>query len=123
MRKKKSMARKKKNYILLIIILAIVSIVVGLLLSPSIRERLSYKIAVLRSEIFYYFNPPEDVSFQPTQQQQMDEFVAATMTAMVPTITPASSATATIEPTQLITTYPNQHTTTNANTNSDSKHS
>lgn len=106
MRKKKSMARKKKNYILLIIIIAILSIVAGLLLSPSIRERLSYKIAVIRSDIFYYFNPPEDVVFNPTQQQQMNELVAATITAMFPTITPTPVSTVTIESTQLITSTP-----------------
>lgn len=94
MHRKKRMARKKRNYTWLIIAGVLLVILVGISFIPSIRERISFKITTWRSNIFYYFNPPEDIEFNPTQQEQMNELVAASMTAMVPTASPTATPTA-----------------------------
>jgi hypothetical protein len=122
MRKKNSMARKKKNYVLLIIILAVIAALVGVSFIPSIRERISFKLTTWRSDIFYFFNPPENVQFNPTQQEAMNSLVAGTMTAMVstqtltPTLTPTRAPTVEITPTLTLTPLPTPTSTPIPNT-------
>ncbi len=54
---------------------------------PPIHNRLAWRIDNLRVAVKRYFNPPEQQVFIP--QEQVDAIVAATLTALAPTITPS----------------------------------
>jgi tetratricopeptide (TPR) repeat protein len=79
---------------------------------PFVNDKLSWRMDELRSQIIYFFNPPEKVVFVPVQKTQVDQSVTATAFAMsTPTLTatPAPltgtpsgpTATPTITPTPL----------------------
>jgi len=93
--------QKKNNRLLKILLilvgLAVLAVVVYFL--PPVHDRLSWRLATIRAEIFYFFNPPEETSFSPAQQEAMDAIVHQTQTAMAP------SPTATVEPTLTPTNY------------------
>lgn len=59
---------------------------------PFVHARLSWRVDNLRVRLQYALNPPEQVVFQPQEQalleSQVDRIVNATMTALVPTVTP-----------------------------------
>ncbi len=67
--------------------------VTGLLLLPPIRSRLAWRVEALRARVAYYFNPPDEAIFQPTEQARIEEIVRATMQAFeatnAPTATPS----------------------------------
>lgn len=91
---------------LLILILA-----VGVSFIPPVRDALSWRIESLQTRITYYFNPPEEAVFQPTEQSMLSTIVAQTrqayqtQTARPPTQTatplPGPTLTPTITPTPL----------------------
>jgi tetratricopeptide (TPR) repeat protein len=58
---------------------------------PPVRERLQPRLAALQSEVYYYFNPPQEAVFIP--QEQAAVIVQATLTAL-PRRTPQPSPTA-----------------------------
>jgi tetratricopeptide (TPR) repeat protein len=58
---------------------------------PPIHDRLAWHIDNLRVAVKRYINPPEQQVFVP--QEQVDAIVAATLTAMAPTITPSAAPT------------------------------
>ncbi|MEW5938493.1 MAG: hypothetical protein AB1750_02420, partial [Chloroflexota bacterium] len=68
---------------------------VGVYFLPPVHDRLAWRLEELRTKIYYFFNPPDEAVFQPTQQEQVQlaTIVAATMKAYV--TPPASTATAT----------------------------
>jgi hypothetical protein len=101
-------------------LLFVLIVILGCLLTfgaynlPPIHIRLAPRVDNLRTRIVYAINPPEEAVFIP--QEQIEEVVQATMTAMTPestntptitptpegpTETPAPSPTATITPTPL----------------------
>jgi tetratricopeptide (TPR) repeat protein len=71
-----------------------VLVVVGVLLYnvPFVHSRLAWRIDNLRIRIQYALKPPEQEAFQPQEQalleNQVNVIVNATLTAMVPTLTP-----------------------------------
>lgn len=68
---------------------------------PSVHERLSRRLADLRSNIYYAIRPPEQVVFLPQEQQdQVEALVQATLTAMQPSTTPTLAPTLTLVPTR-----------------------
>ncbi len=68
---------------------------------PSVHERLSWRLADLRSRLYYAINPPEQVVFVPQEQQaQVEAIVQATMAALQPFATPTPLPTLTPVPTQ-----------------------
>ncbi len=80
---------------------ALIVIGAGLVfLTPFYKEHLAWRIDDLRTSIYYYFNPPDKVSFLPTQST-----LAATpdIPTLPPTSTPVPTdlATPTITPTAL----------------------
>ena len=102
MQKKQWDIPKKKNNqwlkILLVLVgLAILALVIYFL--PPVHDRLSWRLTNIRADIFYFFNPPEETSFSPAQQAEMDAIVHQTQTVMAP------SPTATMEPTLTPTNY------------------
>lgn len=52
---------------------------------PPVHSRLSWRLANLRSQVYYYFNPPQEVVFLPQEQQQIEAIVQATLLAVTQT--------------------------------------
>lgn len=55
---------------------------------PAVNQRLYYRVAKVQAAIHYFFRPPEDVVFSPTEQGTLAAAAQATLTAMAPTATP-----------------------------------
>ncbi|MFW5713933.1 MAG: C39 family peptidase [Brevefilum sp.] len=102
MRKKRWDIPQKKNMrglkVLVTLLLGGVLLIIVYFL-PPVHVRLAPRLNTIRAEIYYFFNPPERISFSPTQQAEMDDIVSKTRTAMAPT------PTATIEPSITPTDY------------------
>jgi tetratricopeptide (TPR) repeat protein len=94
---------------ILLAVLLVVILAVGIYFIPPVHDRLSWRLDSLRTRIAYYFNPPEEAVFQPTEQTMLETIVAQTMKAYqvppTPTKTatprPGPTATRTITPTPL----------------------
>lgn len=70
-------------------------LVIGIYFFPPVNERLSIRVELLRTRIIYFFNPPGDVVFQPSEQNPLT-IETAIQTARVEfllTLTPASTST------------------------------
>jgi hypothetical protein len=105
------MFKRLKPFIIIIVSLIILSSVI-ITLSPSLRERLLYRLDGLRTQVKYLINPPGKVVFIPDDQQaQLARIVQETLKALTPTstitpiptiaLTPEPSPTPTITPTPL----------------------
>ncbi len=69
-------------------------IAVGLYYVPPIHERLAWRVDNLRTQINYYFNPPDEAVFQPSQQQlDFDSILATTRAEYRLTLTPQATGT------------------------------
>lgn len=71
---------------------------IGVYYLPPVHARLSWRVANLRSQVYYYFNPPQEAVFVPQgQQAQVDDIVQSTLLALAPsaapTLTPSPTAT------------------------------
>lgn len=77
--------------------LIIVGLIVAILLVyniPFVKQKLSWRLDNVRTQIIYFFRPPEDAVFVPDQQAQLDKMVTETLLAMSkPTQTPTPPAT------------------------------
>ncbi len=98
--------RKKRLMYILVGIAAFFVLAIGLYFIPPIHDRLSWRLAELRTRIVYWLNPPEEAVFVPTQQAQVDWIVTQTMAALqgpsqTPTPPAGPTATPTITPTPL----------------------
>jgi hypothetical protein len=71
---------------------------VGVYYIPPVHDRLSWRIDSMRTKIIYYFNPPDQAVFQPTEQSILETIVAQTMQAYQPTATLTPTKTATPRP-------------------------
>ena len=106
------MPKKKLNKILMIFLIGVaaIALIIAIYFLPPVHERLSWRIANLRSSIFYFFNPPDEVAFSPAQQVEMEAIVQKTQTAMAPTSTqtlePTITPTNFISPTPTLTPSP-----------------
>ena len=104
--------KKKKNTALKIILILIggIALMAALYQFPPIHDRLYWRFANIRADIFYFFNPPEETSFSPGQQEQMEVIVQSTQTAMAPTATatlvPSLTPTNFVSPTPTATLTP-----------------
>ncbi len=100
------MPKKKLNKILMIFLIAFgaFALMLAIYFLPPVHDRLSWRIANLRSRIFYYFNPPDEVAFSPAQQAEMEAIVRQTETAMAPT--PTSTLEPSVAPTNFISPTP-----------------
>ena len=106
---------EKKIYKILMIILIVVAtgaLLLAIYFLPPVHNRLSWRVANLRAEIYYFFNPPGELAFSPVQQAEMEEIVRMTQMSLeteitvtfTPTMTPADF----IDPTQTQTATPTQ---------------
>ena len=64
---------------------------------PPVHERLGWRVASLRSQVFYALNPPQEVVFIPQEQALIESIVQATLAALKP---------AALKPTALQPTFP-----------------
>jgi len=84
----------------------------GVYFLPPVHARLAWRVDELRSKIVYFFNPPHEAVFQPSEQSLLGTIVAQTMqayqTPAPPTRTPAPVETTgpTVEPTATSTPLP-----------------
>ena len=60
------------------IFLFIPFILVGLYYLPPVHDRLAWRLDLVRTQIKYFFNPPEEAVFQPQQQAQVDLVITPT---------------------------------------------
>jgi len=86
------------------LIYALLAVVAACLLSllvynlPPVHSRLAWRVDSAQAQIYYYFNPPQDVVFIP-QEQQIEAIVQATLQALptltmsAPSVTPLPSPT------------------------------
>jgi hypothetical protein len=83
---------------LLLVILAglvLCAACIGVYNLPPVYERLSWRVANLRSQVYYALNPPEQAVFLPQQQNQaVEAIVQATLQAMQAAATVTSPPTA-----------------------------
>jgi hypothetical protein len=79
------------------------ALAVGLSFVPAVRDRLGWRLDDLRTQVKYYFDPPAQAIFLPTQQAAIDAIVNATMqahaTAVAAPATPTPASTAAPPPT------------------------
>jgi hypothetical protein len=74
-------------------VLVAAAVAVGLYYVPPVHERLSWRLDNLRTQIIYFFRPPDQAVFQPAQQDQLAAMVSATMQALQDQSTPTPSRT------------------------------
>jgi len=69
---------------------------------PPVHDRLAWRVEDARTQIKYYFNPPDQAVFLPTQQAAIDAIVKATMqahdVAQTPSPTPGATASRAVPP-------------------------
>lgn len=80
-------------------VVVIIIVAIGLYFVPPIHEKLAWRVEDLQTQIYYFFNPPGQVVFVPTQQSQ------DTITPR-PTSTPTQVTTAQFTPTITSTPVP-----------------
>jgi uncharacterized protein YvpB len=75
---------------------AVLVLAVAAYFIPPVHDRLAWRVDDLRTQIKYYFNPPDQAVFIPTQQAAIDAIVSATMqahaTAVAAIATPTRAA-------------------------------
>jgi hypothetical protein len=76
-------------------------LMVGVYFLPPVHDRLAWRVDELRTQIKYFFNPPDQAVFQPSQQFNFDDILATTRAEYMLTLTPqAQAATGTPVPTR-----------------------
>lgn len=93
----KTLSRRRRPVWLIILVILLVgaAVLFALYQVPAIHDRAYFYVNTLSSRIYYFFRPPAQTTFNPSQGSTPDARVAATLTALVPTPT----ATSTPEPT------------------------
>ncbi|MEW6239463.1 MAG: C39 family peptidase, partial [Chloroflexota bacterium] len=90
-----------------VIIGAVILLAIGVYYIPPVHERLAWRMDGLRTQVKYFFNPPDEAVFQPSEQKQVEAIVSATMQAFLATPTrtatprPGPSLTPTVTTTPL----------------------
>jgi tetratricopeptide (TPR) repeat protein len=70
-------------------LLVLALLAVGLYFVPPIHAKLAWRLTNIRNSIIYFFNPPQEVTFQPSGQTQ----ASPTPEAPIPTATPTFTST------------------------------
>jgi tetratricopeptide (TPR) repeat protein len=97
---------QKKVLRILVYALIAIAILVGLYFLPPIHSRLAWRVDNLRTQIKYYFNPPDEAIFEPSTPEPTSAIAQATPTF---TLTPAGATHTpipTMTPTIVSTPYP-----------------
>ncbi|MEW6084766.1 MAG: C39 family peptidase [Chloroflexota bacterium] len=85
------------NFKLLIPI--VIALGIGVYFIPPVNARLAPRLDEIRTQIKYLINPPEDATFQPQQQSQVDIALTAMMQTHIASQTPKATLTPTAGPT------------------------
>jgi hypothetical protein len=93
--------RRKRASCLLIGIALLIVLAIGIYFLPPVHSRLAWRLDALRVQIKYFFNPPENVVFVPTQLSKSTPLPTATGTPTATLLPDVPTATATITPTPL----------------------
>ncbi len=79
-------------------------LVIGVYFLPPVYERLAWRVENVRTRVIYFFNPPDEVVFQPSGQNNLtiETVIATTRAEYLLTLTPpmTTSPLATSTPTQ-----------------------
>ena len=90
--------------------LLVILLTTGVYYIPPVHDHLAWRVDEWRTNLHYYFNPPDQAVFQPSQQSQLATIVAATMqmyqTPDLPTATVTPSPGPTFAPTATSTPLP-----------------
>lgn len=89
----------RRNFRYLWLLPLILILCIGAYFLPPIHERLSWRLDELRTNVKYFFNPPEQAVYQPTQQAQMNLLVTQALQTLSVTLTPQATSTPTPGPT------------------------
>jgi tetratricopeptide (TPR) repeat protein len=81
-----------RTRVLLAVLLALL-LAIGVYFIPPVHDRLAWRIDTLRTKITYFFNPPAEAVFQPTEQSMLETVVAQTMQAYQTPRPPTKTAT------------------------------
>ncbi|HSF80324.1 MAG TPA: C39 family peptidase [Anaerolineales bacterium] len=93
--------RNRRLAITLLVLLAVCLLSFVVYNLPPVHARLSWRLADLRSRLYYAINPPQEVVFIPQEQQaQVEAIVQTTLAALLPSATLATSPSLTPVPTQ-----------------------
>ncbi len=87
-------------------LVALALLAVALYFVPPIHEKLAWRLDNLRASIIYFFNPPQDVTFQPGGQSLSTPTPDVPVPSSTFTPTPISVPTDLASPTSTITTTP-----------------
>jgi len=82
---------------------------IGVYSLPPVHSRLVWRVEMARTQIRYFFHPPAQAAFLPTQQAAIEAIVRATMQAYrmtTPTATPTPRPAPTFSPTPTATPLP-----------------
>ncbi len=93
------MFAKNKTLKIILIIIGALALILAIYFIPAVKRRVDWKVYQIRAGIFYFFNPPGQDPFTPSQQNELDKIVQMTQTAM------SITATATVDPTVTPTNY------------------
>ena len=101
------MSETKRNKILMVflIIVAATALLLAIYFLPPVHSRVNYRISMLRAEIYYFFNPPEEMVFIPGQQGEMNPIDQTPTATDVP---PTATLEPTPEPTEFVSPTPTE---------------
>ena len=101
---------KTKHYKILMVFfgaIAAAALLLALYFLPPVHNRLSWRVSMLRANIYHHFNPPDEAIFIPGQQAEMSASINLTPTATEPpptaTLVPSPTPTNYIPPTPTVT--------------------
>lgn len=91
---------------ILLAVLTVIILAAGIYNLPPVHSRLSWRVDNLRTRIIYFFNPPDQAVFVPTEKAQINTPTVSPTPSTTPTVvgvtqTLAPSLTPTITPTPL----------------------
>jgi hypothetical protein len=88
--------RLSKPTRILLTVIGLVLLAVAVYNIPLVNAKLAWRLDNLRTQIIYFFRPPDEAVFLPSEQEQIDQMVTATLQALItPTITPTRQPSAT----------------------------
>jgi len=70
-----------KKRLIFIGIPVLIVLAIGLYFLPPVHDRLAWRVDDMRTRVKYFFSPPDQAIFQPTQQAAIDAIVQSTMQA------------------------------------------
>ena len=89
--------RNKFNRIWALPLLFVLAI--GAYYIPPVHDRLAWRVDEARTRLKYFFNPPDQAVFQPTQQVDFESVLATTRASYLMTLTPQATSTPQTGPT------------------------